>query len=111
MAEQDAGVANGSPSLVPPAPSSPIDTTTATLDDLKKLESSIVNQMKAMMMELVAQKPTPTEDPKASAAEPPPKASQFPLPLHIFMFILLDPWFLSYVLIVFSIYFCDTRHE
>jgi hypothetical protein len=49
------------------------------LDDLKKLESSIISQMKAMMMELVAQKPTPTEDPKASAADPTPKASQFPL--------------------------------
>ncbi|KAK1679577.1 hypothetical protein QYE76_040425 [Lolium multiflorum] len=79
MAEQDEGVANGSPSLVPPAPSSPVDTTTATLDDLKKLESSIVNQMKAMMMELVAQKPNPSVDPKASAEDLPPKANSFPL--------------------------------
>jgi hypothetical protein len=31
------------------------------------------------MMELVAQKPTLIEDPKASAADPPPKANQFPL--------------------------------
>jgi hypothetical protein len=78
MAEQET-VVNGSPSLEPPAPSSPIDSTTATLDDLKKLESSIVNQMKVMMMELVAQKPTPIVDPKASAEDPPPKVNQFPL--------------------------------
>ncbi|KAK1643686.1 hypothetical protein QYE76_061491 [Lolium multiflorum] len=78
MAKQEADK-NGSPSLVPPAPSSPVDTTTATLDDLKKLESSIVNQMKAMMMELVAQKPNPIVDPKASAEDPPPKANPFPL--------------------------------
>jgi hypothetical protein len=74
MAEQEADK-NGSPSLVPPAPSSPIDSTTATLDDLKKLESSIVAQMKAMMMELVVQKPNPP--PKASAEDPPPKANPF----------------------------------
>jgi hypothetical protein len=43
MAEQET-VVNGSPFLVPAAPSSPVDTTTVTLDDLKKLESSIVNQ-------------------------------------------------------------------
>ena len=78
MAEQET-VVNGSPSLVPPAPSSPIDTTTAMLDDLKKLESSIVNQMKVMMMELVAQKPNPSVDPQASAENPPPKATSFPL--------------------------------
>jgi hypothetical protein len=72
-------VVNGSPSLEPPSPSSTIDGTTATLDDLKKLESSIVSQMKEMMMELVAQKPTPNDDPKASAEDTPPKASQFPL--------------------------------
>ena len=78
MTEQET-VVNGSPSLVPPAPSSPVDSTTATLDDLKKLESSIVNQMKVMMMELVAQKPTPIVDPKASAEDPPPKVDQFPL--------------------------------
>ncbi|KAK1692565.1 hypothetical protein QYE76_009262 [Lolium multiflorum] len=76
MAEQEADK-NGSPSLVPPAPSSPIDSTTATLDDLKKLESSIVAQMKAMMMELVVQKPNPP--PKASAEDPPPKANTLPL--------------------------------
>ncbi|KAK1616982.1 hypothetical protein QYE76_022499 [Lolium multiflorum] len=79
MAEQGEGVANGSPSLVPPAPSSPINTTTATLDDLKKLDSSIVSQMKAMMMELVSQKPNPSVDPKASAEDLPPKDNSFPL--------------------------------
>ncbi|KAK1620182.1 hypothetical protein QYE76_025699 [Lolium multiflorum] len=76
MAEQET-VVNGSPSLEPPAPSSPIDSTTATLDDLKKLESSIVAQMKAMMMELVVQKPNPP--PIASAEVPPPKANTLPL--------------------------------
>jgi hypothetical protein len=34
------------------------------LDDLKKLESSILSQMKAMMAELLAPKPTPIIDPK-----------------------------------------------
>ena len=68
MAEQEK-VVNGSPAVEPPAPSSPIDSITATLDDLKKLESSIVNQMKAMMMELVAQKLNHIVDPKASAED------------------------------------------
>jgi hypothetical protein len=49
------------------------------LDDLKKLELSIVRQMKAMMMELVAPKPNPAVDPKASAEVPPRKANPFPL--------------------------------
>ncbi|KAK1664531.1 hypothetical protein QYE76_052690 [Lolium multiflorum] len=78
MAEQEA-VENGSlPGELPPPPST-VNSTTATLDDLKKLESSIVNQMKAMMMELVAPKPTPTIDPNASAEVPPPKVTSFPL--------------------------------
>ncbi|KAK1664933.1 hypothetical protein QYE76_053092 [Lolium multiflorum] len=75
MAEQEAE--NGSlPGELPPPPST-VNSTTATLDDLKKLESSIVNQMKAMMMELVAPKPTPTIDPNASDEVPP--VTSFPL--------------------------------
>ena len=72
-------IGNGSlPGGQPPPPSN-ADSTTATLDDLKKLELSLVSQIKAMMMELVAPKPNPAIDPKASADVSPPKANPFPL--------------------------------
>jgi hypothetical protein len=52
------------------APPPSIAANTATLDDLKKLESSILAQMKAMMAELLAPKPTPVVDPKGAPKSP-----------------------------------------
>ena len=62
---------------VPP----PMASTPATLDDLKKLESSILSQMQAMMSELLApkQNPIPMEDPKVGTGGSPSKANPFPL--------------------------------
>ncbi|KAK1670530.1 hypothetical protein QYE76_058689 [Lolium multiflorum] len=57
----------------------PIAPTMATLDDLKQLESSILSQMRAMMSELLAPKPTPIVESKESTESPPPKANPYPL--------------------------------
>ena len=57
----------------------PMASTVATLDDLKKLESSILSQMQAMMSELLAPKPNPIVDPKVSTGGSPSKANPFPL--------------------------------
>ena len=57
----------------------PMASTPATLDDLKKLESSILSQMQAMMSELLAPKPNPIVDPKVSTGGSPSKANPFPL--------------------------------
>ena len=59
----------------------PMASTPAMLDDLKKLESSILSQMQAMMLELLAPKPNPIpmEDPKVSSGGSPSKANTFPL--------------------------------
>ncbi|KAK1616573.1 hypothetical protein QYE76_022090 [Lolium multiflorum] len=78
MAEQEK-VVNGSLPGEQSSPPSIVDSTPATLDDLKKLESSIVSQMKAMMMELIAPKPTPIIDPKASVDVPPQQVNTLPL--------------------------------
>jgi hypothetical protein len=78
MAEKEAlGVVNV-PGEQPPPPTNTASTT-ATLDDLKKLESSILSQMKAMLEELIVPKPNPTIDPKASTGGSPPLAIPFPL--------------------------------
>ena len=78
MAEQEAGV-NGFLPGEQSSPSSIADNTPATLDDLKKLESSIVSQMKAMMMELITPKPNPIIDPKGGVDVPPSQVNTFPL--------------------------------
>ncbi|KAK1644213.1 hypothetical protein QYE76_062018 [Lolium multiflorum] len=78
MAEQENGGNGFLPGEQSPPPSI-VDSTPATLDYLKKLESSIVSQMKAMMMELIAPKPTPIIDPKASVNVPPPQVDTLPL--------------------------------
>ena len=77
MAEQEMVVNGSLPGEQPP--SSKADSTTATLDDLKKLESSIVSQMKAMMMELITPKPNPIIDTKRGVDVPPPQVNIFPL--------------------------------
>ncbi|KAK1630880.1 hypothetical protein QYE76_005195 [Lolium multiflorum] len=74
MAEQENGENGFLPGEQSPPPSI-VDSTPATLDDLKKLESSIVSQLKAMMMELIAPKSTP----KASVDVPPPQVNTLPL--------------------------------
>ncbi|KAK1647794.1 hypothetical protein QYE76_065599 [Lolium multiflorum] len=61
MAEQEV-VVNGVLPREQSSPSSSADNTPATLYDLKKLESSIVSQLKAMMMELITPKPNPIID-------------------------------------------------
>ncbi|KAK1653911.1 hypothetical protein QYE76_071716 [Lolium multiflorum] len=78
MAEQEKVVNGSLPGEQSPPPSI-VDSTPATLDDLKKLDSSIVCQMKAMMMELMAPKPTPIIDPKASVDVPPQQVNTLPL--------------------------------
>ncbi|KAK1665502.1 hypothetical protein QYE76_053661 [Lolium multiflorum] len=82
MAEQENGENGFLPGEQSPPPSI-VDSTPATLDDLKKLESSIVSQMKAMMMELIAPKPTPIIDPKASVNVPPQQVNT----LHLVDFV------------------------
>ncbi|KAK1607074.1 hypothetical protein QYE76_030747 [Lolium multiflorum] len=74
MAEQENGENGFLPGEQSPPPSI-VDSTPATLDDLKKLESSIVSQFKAMMMELIAPKSTS----KASVDVPPPQVNTLPL--------------------------------
>jgi hypothetical protein len=51
------------------------------LDDLQKLEPSILSKMQAMMSKLLAPKPNPIpiDDPKVSAGGTPSKANPFPL--------------------------------
>ena len=57
----------------------PMASTSATLDDLKKLESSILSQMQAMMSELLAPKPNSTIDPKVGAEVSTPQDDPYPL--------------------------------
>ncbi|KAK1678322.1 hypothetical protein QYE76_039170 [Lolium multiflorum] len=78
MAEQENGENGFLPGEQSPPPSI-VDSTPATLDDLKKLESSIVSQMLAMMMELIAPKSTPIINPNASVDVPPPQVNTLPL--------------------------------
>ncbi|KAK1669936.1 hypothetical protein QYE76_058095 [Lolium multiflorum] len=78
MAEQENGENGFLPGEQSPPPSI-VDSTPATLDDLKKLESSIVSQMKAMMMELIAPKSTPIINPNASVDVPPLQVNTLPL--------------------------------
>jgi hypothetical protein len=78
MAEQGMVVNGSLPGEQSPPPSI-ADSTPATLDDLEKLKSSIVSQIKAMMMELIAPKPTHIIDPKASVNVPPQQVNTLPL--------------------------------
>ncbi|KAK1668095.1 hypothetical protein QYE76_056254 [Lolium multiflorum] len=77
MAEQEV-VVNGVLPREQSSPSSSADNTPATLDDLKKLESSIVSQLKAMMMELITPKSNPIIDTKRGVDVSPPQVNTFP---------------------------------
>ncbi|KAK1630523.1 hypothetical protein QYE76_004838 [Lolium multiflorum] len=77
MAEQEV-VVNGVLPREQSSPSSSADNTPATLDDLKKLESSIVSQLKAMMMELITPKPNPIIDSKCGVNASPSQVDSFP---------------------------------
>ncbi|KAK1603983.1 hypothetical protein QYE76_027656 [Lolium multiflorum] len=77
MAEQEV-VVNGVLPREQTSPSSSADNTPATLDDLKKLESSIVSQLKAMMMELITPKSNPIIDTKRGVDVSSPQVDIFP---------------------------------
>jgi hypothetical protein len=77
MAKQEV-VVNGVLSREQSSPSSSADNTPATLDDLKKLESSIVSQLKAMMMELITPQPNPIIDTSRGVNVSPSQVDSFP---------------------------------
>jgi hypothetical protein len=78
MAEQETVVNGSLPGEQSPPPSI-ADNIPTTLDDLKELESSIISQMKAMMMELISPKPNTIIDPKGSVDVPPQQVNILPL--------------------------------
>ena len=77
MAEQEV-VVNGVLPGEQSSPSSISDNTPATLDDLKKLESSIVSLLKAMMMEFITPKPNPIIDTHRGVNVIPSHVDSFP---------------------------------